>query len=158
MGFFDKIKKGFISETDKINQSHLQKFVFLAMAGGNISEEDYQFMEKIGKDLNLSKSLIYEVFNQADKIKNYKVSSCYDLAEYFIQYIEFANRKENISSKVKKTLEMILLSQAYINNDRTSNVLDSLIDIVLREQESYQLPKKIRMEQILRNELLNKLL
>ena len=54
MGLFDKIKKGLVSEEDRINQSHLRNFFVIAISE-KISDNDFSYIEKIGIKLKLTR-------------------------------------------------------------------------------------------------------
>lgn len=156
MGLFDKLKKNFRSEKDKINQSHLRHFVIIAMATGKVTDEDYQFIENMGYELGLSKAMIFEVFNHPAKIESYSPGRAYEIGKCMQQYIHFANKKASMTPKVKKTLEKILISMTYMIQDRSNVVLDEIIKIVSSEENKLDLPINIKLEHLIRNEMSNR--
>jgi len=133
MGIFGNIKKRFISESDKINQSHLRNFYIIAITGDKVSDEDYRFIENLGMELQLSKTLIYEVFNSGATIKTYKPTHGHVLNKNIFDYIKFAKRNGQITQKERTACKMILLELTSIRESKALPILDEIIKEVEQE-------------------------
>lgn len=132
MGIFDRIKKNFVSDEDKINQSHLRNFFLIAISGKKISDKDYQFIENLGIELNLSKTLIYEVFNVTTEIKTYVPKHHFQRNKNIYDYILFANRNGEIIEEEKHTCKFILIALTSLTEKSASKILDQIIELVLK--------------------------
>lgn len=132
MSIFDRIKKGLISEEDKINQSHLRN-LFLIAISEKISDEDFKYLENVGDKLKLSKSLIYEVFNSFSQLKTYHPQTSYKLQQNICEYVLFANRNGKITEKEKETLKVILLMLTNVRSERGNEFTSKIINIILEE-------------------------
>lgn len=131
MSIFDKIRKNFISEEDNINQSHLRNFFLIAISGGEISDKDYMYIENLGIELKLSKTLIYEVFNAGGTIQIHLPKHNFIRNKNICDYILFAHRNGEISNEEKKVCKIILLTLTNIKQERGDKVLDEIINIVM---------------------------
>lgn len=132
MSIFDRIRKNFISEEDKINQSHLRNFFLIAISGGKVSDKDYLYIENLGIELKLSKTLIYEVFNTGGTIQTHLPRHNFIRNENICNYILFAHRNGEISKEEKKVCKMILVALTNLKQERADKVLDEIINIVMR--------------------------
>lgn len=132
MGIFDRIKKGLVSNEDRINQSHIRNFFLIAISE-KISDNDFLYIEKVGDELKLSKSLIYEVFNSPMQLKILSPQTSHGLNKNIAEYVLFANRNGIITEKEKETLKVIILALTNIKVEMGNTLISKIIDIVLEE-------------------------
>ncbi len=141
MGLFKKITDNLVSKSDRMKQSHLRNFYLIAIMGSKkgelVSDEDYQFIENLGLEAGLSKSLIYEVFNTPSKLKSYPSER---VREHMYDYIEFALRYEEMFIEKREALRNILIAVTVVTEQDSNKILDELIRIV--KDESDWLPGK----------------
>lgn len=133
MGIFDKLKKKFLSQEDRINQAHLRNFFIIAVAGvdvGNVSEKDYYFIESLGQKLNLSKTLIYEVFNTGSEIGIHLPKYQFEKNENIFDYFLFLHRNGEVTTNEKKAFQMVLLSVTNLKRESADKIYDEISEII----------------------------